>query len=192
MANTFHLAVIGEPSVGKTTYLQRLITGEFTKAYAPTKSGQQFVWRAHCRSARSGLTAELSFVCTEGNAAASVITPTTQGVLLFYRVGSQASFAGMLDQLRLVQAQWPQLPVVVLANMYDLKGPKYTKYMPDVVHWLTSGKSNYNIEKPFATAMRTITGDETLDFVLSPAVEPPEVIVDQRLLARYRQVSRLL
>jgi len=48
-----------------------------------------------------------------------------------------------------------------------------------------SAKSNYNFEKPFLWLARKLVGNPTLEFVASPALAPPEVTVDTRLLAQY-------
>ena len=41
-----------------------------------------------------------------------------------------------------------------------------------------SAKSNYNFEKPFLWLARKLVGDPNLVFVESPALKPPEVIID--------------
>jgi hypothetical protein len=48
-----------------------------------------------------------------------------------------------------------------------------------------SAKSNYNFEKPFLWLARKLVGNPTLEFVASPALAPPEVTVDTKLLAQY-------
>lgn len=50
-----------------------------------------------------------------------------------------------------------------------------------------SAKSNYNFEKPFLWLARKLVGNQTLEFVASPALAPPEVTVDKVILAQYEQ-----
>jgi GTP-binding nuclear protein Ran len=50
-----------------------------------------------------------------------------------------------------------------------------------------SAKSNYNFEKPFLWLARKLVGNQTLEFVAGLALAPPEVQVDQALLAEYQK-----
>lgn len=50
-----------------------------------------------------------------------------------------------------------------------------------------SAKSNYNFEKPFLWLARKLVGNQTLEFVAAPALAPPEVQVDQAVLAEYQK-----
>jgi GTP-binding nuclear protein Ran len=48
-----------------------------------------------------------------------------------------------------------------------------------------SAKSNYNFEKPFLWLARKLAGNQSLEFVASPALAPPEVHVDPELMKAY-------
>lgn len=48
-----------------------------------------------------------------------------------------------------------------------------------------SAKSNYNFEKPFLWLARKLTGDPNLDFVAMPALQPPEVQMDRKMIEQY-------
>lgn len=50
-----------------------------------------------------------------------------------------------------------------------------------------SAKSNYNFERPFLWLARKLVGNANLEFVAAPALAPPEVQVDQTLMAQYQQ-----
>ena len=50
-----------------------------------------------------------------------------------------------------------------------------------------SAKSNYNFEKPFLWLARKLVGDPNLEFVEMPALEPPEVPLDQNLMQEYEK-----
>lgn len=50
-----------------------------------------------------------------------------------------------------------------------------------------SAKSNYNFERPFLWLARKLVGNANLEFVAAPALAPPEVQVDQNLMAQYQQ-----
>jgi hypothetical protein len=53
-----------------------------------------------------------------------------------------------------------------------------------------SAKSNYNFEKPFLWLARKLVGDPNLVFVESPALKPPEVIIDTNVSRTQRPFSR--
>ena len=48
-----------------------------------------------------------------------------------------------------------------------------------------SARSNYNFEKPFLWLARKLCGDPNLTFVESPALKPPEVVIDAGVQAQY-------
>lgn len=50
-----------------------------------------------------------------------------------------------------------------------------------------SAKSNYNFEKPFLWLARKLVGNPSLEFAAAPALAPPEVQVDAKLMAQYEQ-----
>ena len=50
-----------------------------------------------------------------------------------------------------------------------------------------SAKSNYNFEKPFLWLARKLVGNPSLEFAAAPALAPPEVQVDAKLMAQYQQ-----
>ena len=50
-----------------------------------------------------------------------------------------------------------------------------------------SAKSNYNYEKPFLWLARKLTGDPNLEFVVMPALAPPDVTMDPNIAAKYEE-----
>jgi len=50
-----------------------------------------------------------------------------------------------------------------------------------------SAKSNYNFEKPFLYLARRLVNDNNLQFVEAPALQPPEVNVDENLMNEYQK-----
>ena len=53
---------------------------------------------------------------------------------------------------------------------------------PSPQYYDISAKSNYNFEKPFLWLARKITGNANLEFVEAPALQPPDVAVDDNLM----------
>ena len=50
-----------------------------------------------------------------------------------------------------------------------------------------SARSNYQFEKPFQWLAKKLVGDPNLQFVESPALAPPEVAIDEAMMAQYTQ-----
>lgn len=48
-----------------------------------------------------------------------------------------------------------------------------------------SAKSNYNFEKPFLWLARKLSGDNQLQFVEAPALQPPEFTFDEETKKQY-------
>jgi GTP-binding nuclear protein Ran len=83
------------------------------------------------------------------------------------------------------------IPIVLTGNKVDVKERKVKAKTitfhrkKNLQYYDISAKSNYNFEKPFLWLARKLVGNPTLEFVASPALAPPEVTVDQALLAQY-------
>ncbi|KAI3986307.1 hypothetical protein MKX01_002152, partial [Papaver californicum] len=63
------------------------------------------------------------------------------------------------------------IPIVLCGNKVDVKNRQVKAKQ-------ISAKSNYNFEKPFLYFARKLSGDQTVHFVDSPALAPPEVVID--------------
>ena len=50
-----------------------------------------------------------------------------------------------------------------------------------------SARSNYQFEKHFQWLAKKLVGDPNLQFVESPALAPPEVAIDEAMMAQYTQ-----
>ena len=85
------------------------------------------------------------------------------------------------------------IPIVLVGNKVDVKDRKVTaksitfhrkKNLP---YYDISAKSNYNFEKPFLWLARKIARDAQLAFVEAPALQPPEIQMDQQQIQQMQQ-----
>jgi GTP-binding nuclear protein Ran len=82
------------------------------------------------------------------------------------------------------------IPIVLCGNKIDCKDrkvkPKEIQFhrKKNLQYYDISAKSNYNFEKPFLYITRKLTGDPNCSFVEAPALLPPEVQLDQAILAQ--------
>merc|ERR1712038_1868681 len=77
------------------------------------------------------------------------------------------------------------IPIVLTGNKVEIKDRKVKAKMitfhrkKNLQYYDVSAKSNYNFEKPFLWLAKKLSGDNSLTFVESPALQPPEVAIDQ-------------
>ena len=83
------------------------------------------------------------------------------------------------------------IPIVLCGNKVDVKDRKVKAKTitfhrkKNLQYFDISAKSNYNFEKPFLWLARKLAGNQSLEFVASPALAPPEIQVDENLMKAY-------
>merc|ERR1711871_1315417 len=83
------------------------------------------------------------------------------------------------------------IPIVLVGNKVDVKERKVKAKQitfhrkKNLQYYDISARSNYNFEKPFLWLARKLVGDPNLSFVESPALKPPEVVIDQHTINQY-------
>jgi len=118
----YRLVVLGAGKVGKTSIVQRFLSGKFSDAYRPT------VEDLHSRSFIVGGTPiHLDILDTAGNLAFPAMRrlsiSTAHAFLLVFAVDDSSSFdevRGLWDQVREQRTGYQSLPCVVAANKCDL------------------------------------------------------------------------
>ncbi|ELK05658.1 Regulation of nuclear pre-mRNA domain-containing protein 1A [Pteropus alecto] len=83
------------------------------------------------------------------------------------------------------------IPIVLCGNKVDIKDRKVKAksvvfHQKNLQYYDVSAKSDYNFEKPFWLARKLIRNPD-LEFVVMPALAPPEVVMDSALAAEYKQ-----
>lgn len=80
------------------------------------------------------------------------------------------------------------IPIVLCGNKVDIKDRKVKAKTitfhrkKSLQYYELSAKSNYNFEKPFLWIAKKLTGKQDLYLVDSPALQPPEVKIDEEQL----------
>ncbi|GJT95981.1 RNA-directed DNA polymerase, eukaryota [Tanacetum coccineum] len=76
------------------------------------------------------------------------------------------------------------IPIVLCGNKVDVKNRQVKAKQvtfhrkKNLQYYEISAKSNYNFEKPFLYLARKLAGNPNIQFVESPALAPPEVMID--------------
>ena len=165
MNSTYKIVLAGDGGVGKTTYLRRFLTGEFTKNYIATVGAEvqpldfnmtdknMFfdIWDTAGQEKYAGLRDDYY-----KNAHAAII---------MFDVTSRISYKNVSNWYRDIRAVCPDIPIILLGNKCDSSDRKvmarnitfHRKH--NLAYFDISAKSNYNFEKPFLNIARVLTGN---------------------------------
>jgi GTP-binding nuclear protein Ran len=144
------IVLIGDGGVGKSTYVNRLTTGDFRKKYIPTMGvevrpmnydGQVVnLWDCAGQEKFSGL--------KEGYYTGA------DGAIAMFDVTSKLSYRNLPSWIDAFMSTAPGVPLVICGNKVDCKERKvkprniHIHQQYEVPYWDLSAKSNYNFEKP--------------------------------------------
>lgn len=180
----FKIVVIGDAGVGKSTFINRHRTGEFTKSYIPTMGVE---------------VTPIPFYTNKGHVICNMWDCAGQerfsGIKEGYYVGAQAAiivfdltskitYKDLIYHHQNLRHSCPTIPIVICGNKIDCKEtfPAEDILFPrkrNLQYYDISAKSNYNFEKPFLYLLRKLMGDEQLVFREFPEpMVPPVVNVD--------------
>ena len=165
MNSTYKIVLAGDGGVGKTTYLRRFLTGEFTKNYIATVGAE---------------VQPLDFNMTDKNMFFDIWDTAGQekyagvrddyyknahAAIIMFDVTSRVSYKNVSNWYRDIRAVCPDIPIILLGNKCDSSDRKvmarnitfHRKH--NLAYFDISAKSNYNFEKPFLNIARVLTGD---------------------------------
>ena len=179
----YKLVIVGDGGVGKTTLVQRHLTGEFKKYYIPTLGVDVKplvfntnyglitfdIWDTSGQDKFSGLGVDAYAVAADAIMGICDITSETS--------------ANNLDWLYNKMNE-QELPSVVCGNKYDIHCNTHKLSQSDKtsikekwgMYYDISAKTNYNFEKPFLYLARKLSGYNNLVFIQHPPLAPPSVI----------------
>lgn len=189
MAQIFKLVLIGDGGVGKTTFLRRHLTGEFEKRYVATLGVE--VDPLDFRTNHGNVRFNVWDVAGQeklGGLRDGYFTAADAALIMFDLTGP-ISWRNLPIWIDLLRKKCPDIPIVVCGNKVDIKDrkvlPKFISnaknpgnVLAGIQYYDISAKSNYNFEKPFLYLARELLGDQDLQFVEQPAIEPPTVPLD--------------
>mmetsp|Transcript_10036 Transcript_10036/g.24239 ORF Transcript_10036/g.24239 Transcript_10036/m.24239 type:complete len:312 (-) Transcript_10036:9-944(-) len=183
----FKILLIGEKAVGKTSFLLRHQTGEFSRSGA----------------ARDTEVVSLRFATTCGEIVFNVweLNPSAeergfgqgQAAILMYDMGARASWRSVPNCLRDIKKFCGSIPVVLVGNKADV-GAQWKEQTRSarvafqqkrrLQFFETSAKTCYNLEKPFWWLSRRLSGCPSLELASRRAVFP-EVHLQAELFAQH-------
>lgn len=181
---TFKIVVVGDGSVGKTTFIKRHKTGEFEKMYWPTIGVEVHHLKFYTNVGPVGLNIwDCAGTENLGGLRDGYYIDADAAIVMFSLTDMKTlgSVPAWIKSLRRVNEK---LPLVLTGNKTDRfqdDEDGTNTFVSDTVkehglhYYSISAKSNYNFEKPFLYLIRQLLGDDSIRFVESPAQSPPTV-----------------
>jgi GTP-binding nuclear protein Ran len=189
----FKLVLVGPMATGKTMFVKRHLSGEFEKKYVCTGGVEVTPLVFHTnRGPIRFMVWDISGQVGFGPYRDGFYMEAQCAILMFdveYRSPYREIPFFHRDLIRVCE----NIPIVLVGNKVDIKDRK-VKAKSIVFHrkknlqyYDISVKSTYNFEKPFLWLARKLIGNPNLEFVVMPALLPPEVQMDPQLQRRFEQ-----
>jgi len=190
---TFKLVLVGDGDVGKTTFVNRHLTGEFEKKYLATMGVtiHPLVFQTNFGPIK------FNVWDTAGQEKFGDLPDAyyqgAQCAIIMFDLTSPVSYKNVPNWHRDVIRVAENIPIVLLGNKADIEPRNVTAKMitfprsKNIPYYDVSAKANYNFEKPFLWLARKLTDEPDLEFVKMPALQPPEVLMDPTWKAKIEQ-----
>jgi len=114
-----------------------------------------------------------------------------EAAIIMFDVTSRMTYKNVANWHRDLVRVCENIPIVLTGNKVDVRDRKVKAKMitfhrkKNLQYYDISAKSNYNFEKPFLWLARKLLNESNLSFVEAPALRPPEVLVDAKVLQQY-------
>lgn len=189
--HTFKLVLVGDGGTGKTTFIERHLLGDFRKKYVATLGVEvhplEFdtnygkvrfdVWDTAGQEKFGGLR-DGYYVYADC-------------AIIMFDVTSRRTYDDVLNWHKDLIRACENIPIVLVGNKVDVKDRRVKAKQitfhrkAKLQYYDLSVKSNFNIEKPFLWLARQLLGKPDLNFIETPAIEPPEVHLDAATIQQY-------
>lgn len=150
------ILIVGDGGVGKSTFLNRYRTGEFTTQYIPTQGYLEYQLNNPHEI--------LTVIDTAGQEKYSPITiKNVDGIIIMFDVTSKISYYNVPQWYETMRELYGKdVPIILCGNKVDSVDRKITCNMItyhreyNMKYYDISAKSNYNYEKPFDSLSKSI------------------------------------
>eukprot|EP01133_Synstelium_polycarpum_P003657 gene3657-4203_t len=189
------LVLVGDGGVGKTTFVQRHLTGEFESRYIPTlgvavhplvfyTNFGKFIFNIWDTAGQEKFGGLRDGYYIQGQCA-----------IIMFDVTSRMSYKHCPNWHSDLERVCEKIPIVLVGNKVDVKDRKvkpsqinfHRKFNSS--YYDVSAKSNYNFEKPFVWLASKLSG-KPIALVQPPNLRPAEVSIDQVQMAAYEDEVR--
>lgn len=142
---TYKVLLLGSDGVGKTTWVHRLLTGQFNEQYIKTEDNQ--INQVDLNT----YPIQISFQIYD---CPSTIEPSSDwnpdAVIIMYSTSYYISYEWIRYWYRQVESVYPNIPIIVCGNKIDIRPPFiYSQECKNQI--LMSVKNNINLKAPLIT-----------------------------------------
>lgn len=158
----FKIVLVGDGGVGKSTFLERFISGGFAQRYVPTIGVGVHPIPIHTDK---GLFTLNLWDCSGQEKYGSLRDGYYIGMdaaIVMFDLTSMKSFFSTISWIVSLKRVNPTVPLVVLGSKCDIQDRKVPKEVLSLLQehiFEISALSGYNIEKPFSVLLERLTGE---------------------------------
>jgi len=192
----FKLILVGDGGVGKTTFVKRHLTGEFEKKYVATLGVEVHPLLFHTNRGPIKFNVWDTAGQEKFGGLRDVYYIQGQCAIIMFDVTSRITYKNVPNWHRDLTRVCENIPIVLTGNKVEIKDRKVKAKQitfhrkKNLQYYDISAKSNYNFEKPFLWLARKLSGVNSLQLVESPALQPPEVFIDESTKQAYDAALR--
>lgn len=168
MSLVYNLVLVGDKKVGKTTFINRHLTGVFSAEHARAKmQGELLFFKTENLRGRDGRRG-IYFRVYENEADSELVT--VDCAVIMFDVTDAESLKTVTARRKHIVETYGEIPIVVCGNKVDLPNKIPSKTIRHQFdgkvddYYDVSSKSNYNFEKPFLNLARCLMDDDTIEF----------------------------
>jgi len=189
----FKLILVGDGGTGKTTFVKRHLTGEFEKKYVATLGVEVHPLRFHTNCGPIVFNVWDTAGQEKFGGLRDGYYIQGQAAIIMFDVTSRLTYKNVPNWHRDLVRVCENIPIVLCGNKVDIKDRKVKAKRitfhrkKNLQYYDISARSNYNFEKPFLWIARKLAGQPNLVFVESPALKPPEVVLDVEAIKKYEE-----
>lgn len=186
----FKLVMVGDGSVGKTTFVKRHVTGEFDKVYKPTKGVEvtSIVYYTNHGPIR------FNIWDTAGQEKLGKLRECyyigADCAIIMFDLTTRTSYNNVPKWYKDLTKICESIPIVLVGNKADVKERKLKARQinfhrrRNLQYYDVSAKSNYQFAKPFEWLLRALTGDSNLFLTEQVSLINPDLQMDMTQIAQ--------
>ena len=189
----FKLVMVGDGSVGKTTFVKRHVTGEFDKVYKPTKGVEvtSIIYYTNHGPIR------FNIWDTAGQEKLGKLRECyyigADCAIIMFDLTTRTSYNNVPKWYKDLTKICENIPIVLVGNKADVKERKLKARQinfhrrRNLQYYDVSAKSNYQFAKPFEWLLRALTGDANLYLTEQVSLINPEFQMDMNQIQLLEQ-----
>ncbi|KAI5186047.1 GTP-binding nuclear protein Ran [Nematocida homosporus] len=187
------IVLIGDGGTGKTTFVKRHITGEFTRKYVATIGADTYLLPFFTNYGQVNYNLWDTAGQEKYGGLRDAYYIGADGAIIMFDTTSRITYKNVPNWYRDLRNICPTIPVCICGNKVDVIDrkvkPANMKGRKGMVatYFDISAKSNYNYDKPFLFFSRKIFNLPDLFFVANSNLLPPEATVDEVLLEKMQK-----